>query len=111
MTTLIVNPKTGNDTTGNGSADKPFKTLTRAMVAVKASTTGGLTISLSPGIYGTANGEVFPIVVPTGVTIAGTGYGRGPRQPSAAYVAGSGEDLAYEQILGRPSSHQAFATL
>jgi hypothetical protein len=107
----VVDPKTGSDTTGNGSADKPFKTLTKAMAVVKASTTGGLTISLSPGQYTTANGEVFPVVVPTGVTIDGTGYGGGPRELHAAFVTGAGEDTAYEQIVGKTSTRTAFATL
>ena len=111
LTTLMVNPKTGNDTTGNGSPTSPFKTLTKALTVVKAETVTGLTIELQPGAYTTASGELFPIVIPTGVTINGSGYGTGPRQANAAFVSGSGEDLNYETIVGHPSSHTAFATL
>jgi Protein of unknown function (DUF1565) len=111
LTTLMVNPKTGNDTTGNGSPTNPFKTLTKALAFVKSETVTGLTIELQPGAYTTASGELFPIVIPTGVTINGSGYGTGPRQSDAAFVTGYGEDLNYEAIVGHPSSHQAFATL
>jgi Protein of unknown function (DUF1565) len=111
LTTLNVNPKTGDDTTGNGSTDKPFKTLTKALAVVKSSITTGLTVQLQPGAYTRASGEIFPIVIPTGVTIDGSGYGTGPLQPTAAFVSGFGEDLTFEQIIGQPSSHKAYATL
>ncbi len=111
LTTLMVNPKTGNDTTGNGSPTSPFKTLTKALTVVKAETVTGLTIELQPGAYTTASGELFPIVIPTGVTINGSGYGTGPRQANAAFVSGFGEDLNYEAIVGHPSTRTAFATL
>jgi hypothetical protein len=111
LTTLVVNPKTGNDTTGNGSSTNPFKTLTKAISVVAKSTTIGLTIQLMPGAYTAANGEVFPIVIPTAVTIDGSGYGGGAHGTNASFITGAGEDLAYEKLIGRTSTHQAFATL
>ena len=111
LTTIDVNPKTGSDTTGNGTPDKPYKTLTKAIAVVKSSTTTGLTIQLSVGTYDAANGEVFPIVIPTSVSIAGTGYGTRSFRTSGSFINGAGEDTAYEKLLGRPNSRKDFATI
>jgi hypothetical protein len=111
LTTLVVNPKTGNDSTGDGSSTNPFRTLTKALAVVKNSTVQGLTIQLDPGTYTATNGEVFPIVIPTGVTIVGSGYGGGARGTNAAFITGAGEDLAYEKLIDKTSTHQSFATL
>jgi hypothetical protein len=111
LTTFVVNPKTGSDTTGNGSSTNPFKTLTKALSVVAKSSSVGLTIQLLPGAYTAANGEVFPIVIPTAVTIDGSLYGGGAHGANASFVTGAGEDLAYEKLIGRTSTHQAFATL
>jgi hypothetical protein len=111
LTTFVVNPKTGSDTTGNGSSANPFKTLTKAVSVVAKSTTEGLTIQLMPGAYTAANGEIFPIVIPTAVTIDGNLYGGGAHGTNASFVTGAGEDLAYEKLLGRSSTHSVFATL
>ncbi|MBV8117334.1 MAG: DUF1565 domain-containing protein, partial [Candidatus Eremiobacteraeota bacterium] len=108
LSTLNVNPKTGSDTTGDGSATKPYKTLTKAIAVVKNSTIQGLAIQLAIGNYNVASGEKFPIVVPTGVTIMGTGYGTGFAKGS--YINGEGEDTALEKLLGIPAG-TAFATL
>ncbi|MBW4612011.1 MAG: S-layer homology domain-containing protein [Desmonostoc vinosum HA7617-LM4] len=64
--TLYVNPATGNDT-NPGSRLSPFKTITRALKASKAPAT----INLASGTYSTATGEVFPLVIPAGVTLMG----------------------------------------
>ncbi|HEY3674562.1 MAG TPA: DUF1565 domain-containing protein [Candidatus Tumulicola sp.] len=111
LTTFVVNPKTGSDTTGNGSSTAPFKTLTKALSVVAKSTAVGLTVQLMPGTYTAANGEIFPIVIPTAVTIDGSGYGGGAHGSNAAFITGAGEDVAYEKLINRTSTHQAFATL
>jgi len=36
-----------------------------------------LTVAVAPGAYDTANGEVFPLVVPSGVTLLGDEDNRG----------------------------------
>jgi hypothetical protein len=108
LTTISVNPKTGSDTTGNGSIDKPYKTLTKAIAVVKNSTTPGLTIALALGVYSAAGGEKFPIVIPTGMTINGTGYGTGFAK--GTYINGEGEDASYEKLIGAPAG-SAFTTL
>jgi hypothetical protein len=108
LTTIDVNPKTGSDTTGNGTSLKPYKTLTKAIAVVKNSATQGLTIQLALGVYSVASGETFPIIIPTGMTITGTGYGAGFSQGS--FINGSGEDKAYEKLLNQPAG-TAYATL
>ena len=110
LTTLVVNPSSGNDTTGNGTSEKPYKTLTKALNVIKNSTTPGLTIQLAPGQYTAANGEVFPIVVPTGVTIDGSGYTGQAGFPKGSFINGIGEDTALEKLAGfAPQS--AYTTL
>ena len=108
LTTLDVNPVTGSDTTGNGSSEKPFKTLTKALTVVKNSTLSGLAIDLAPGNYNVTSGEKFPIIIPTGVTIVGSGFGSGFARGS--FVNGAGEDTALEKLLGSPSG-SVYATL
>jgi len=98
----------GSDSTGNGSAEKPYKTLTKALAVVKNSTLSGLGIQLAPGSYTAASGEIFPIVIPTGVTITGSNYGAGFARGS--FINGIGEDKALEKLLGTPSL-TAFASL
>lgn len=97
LTTIDVNPVSGSDTTGNGSSEKPFKTLTKALHVVKNSTLTNLNVVLAPGAYTTTSGETFPIVVPTGVTINGSGYGAG--FAGGSFVNGIGEDVALEKLL------------
>jgi hypothetical protein len=108
LTTIDVNPRTGSDTTGDGSSAKPYKTLTKAIAVVKSSPLQGLAIQLSLGVYNAANGEKFPIIIPTGMTINGSGYGAGFARGS--FINGNGPDLAYESLAGVPSG-SAFATL
>jgi hypothetical protein len=106
-TTYYVNPAKGSDS-GNGSQTAPFKTLTKALSVVKGSTVTGLTISLAAGTYSTASGEVFPIVVPTGVVLAGNNYGR--KASKGTFINGFGEDTALEKAWGKPA-HTLFTTI
>jgi hypothetical protein len=110
LTTLDVNPVSGNDTTGNGTSEKPYKTLTKALEVVKASTLTGLTIQLAPGLYTVRSGEKFPIVIPTGVTINGSGYTGPSGFSSGTFVNGIGEDVALEKLLNSRSG-TIFTTL
>ena len=79
--TLYVNPATGNDT-ANGSQSTPFKTITKALGQIQPDTI----IQLAPGNYNTASGEVFPLQVPSGVTILGNEGTKG----NGILVEGSG---------------------
>ena len=72
MPTLFVNPSTGNDTY-DGSAAKPFKTIRQALSA----SSSGTTIQLATGMYDAANGETFPIVIPSGVKLVGNASSKG----------------------------------
>ena len=106
QTTFCVDPKSGSDSTGNGTPGKCYKTLTKALKVVSKQTTTGLTISLAAGSYTVNNGEVFPIVVPTGVTINGSGASL----VGGSYVNGAGEDTLLEKAVGA-SSGTYFTTL
>ncbi len=63
---LFVNPNLGDD--GNsGSPEQPFKTITAALKrAVR-----GYTIRLAPGEYVRKQGELFPLVIPSDVSLVG----------------------------------------
>ncbi|MCL1468721.1 DUF1565 domain-containing protein [Argonema galeatum] len=72
-TQLLVNPTTGNDTTGNGSDRTPFKTITQALRVAGPNTA----IVLAPGTYSEETGETFPIALKPGVTIQGDPASKG----------------------------------
>lgn len=64
--TWYVNAVTGNDTTGTGTALKPWKTIGRALDTADESDT----VMLAKGmVYGEASGEEFPLFVDSGVTV------------------------------------------
>ena len=71
ISSIYVNPTTGSDTSGNGTQTKPYKTLTKAVdvLGTSKSLRLGVTINLSNGDYTAANGEKFPIVIPTAVSL------------------------------------------
>lgn len=81
QSTLYVNPATGKDN-NTGSATSPFKTLTKSLAFAK----NGTTIKLVNGTYNTASGEIFPIVIPTGVIVLGDEAGKG----KGIVITGSG---------------------
>ena len=111
LASIYVDASTGSDTTGNGSASKPYKTLTKAvevLTSTKVFAPSGVVITLGSGDYDAANGEKFPIVIPTNVTITGTHYGSGPK--SGSFVDGVGEDTIFEHIVHAPA-HTAYTTL
>lgn len=70
---LFVNPKTGDDTQGQGSERSPWKTITQALKVAQPNTV----ILLAPGIYSTDTGEIFPVVLKSGVTLQGNPRTRG----------------------------------
>ncbi|MFO7543920.1 MAG: DUF1565 domain-containing protein, partial [Trueperaceae bacterium] len=95
---LVVDPITagpsGNDGTGRGTDDDPFRTLTYALSIAEA----GDTVRLHAGEYATTAGEQWPQLtggtldpgpnVPDGVTVVGAGTGatvlQGPAAPTTA---------------------------
>jgi len=65
---LYVNPVQGQNTSGGGlSITSPLRTITYALQQARP----GTTIQLAPGSYAQNNGEIFPLVLPAGVTLAG----------------------------------------
>ena len=110
LMSIYVNPRTGSDTSGNGSQTKPYKTLTKAVnvLATSKSLASSVTIFLSTGNYTAANGEKFPIVIPKNVTLAGTSFGHGAG--NGTFVDGFGQDTIFEQLVHAPA-RSAYTTL
>lgn len=68
-TTYYVNAGTGNDSNSGLSSGTSFKTIKKAITVV----TSGDTINVASGTYDTMNGETFPITMPSGVKLLGSG--------------------------------------
>lgn len=79
--TLYVNTNTGNDSNA-GTQTSPFKTITKALIQAKA----GTIVQVAPGTYTAAKGEVFPLSIPSGVTLLGNEAGKG----NNTQITGSG---------------------
>lgn len=62
----------GSNTTGNGTLAAPWKTITHAVNA----TSGFRRIVAAAGEYSSASGEVFPLALPSQVTLRGAGRDR-----------------------------------
>ncbi len=69
--TWWVSPS-GNDVTGTGTRSAPYRTITEALTHG----VDGDAIKVLPGVYDAAAGEVFPLVLPTGVDLIGIGPGK-----------------------------------
>jgi len=90
---------TGSDSTGTGTVDNPFRSITFALLATPAVPE----VRVLPGIYESADGEVFPLNVPANVSIIGT---MGPNQDefdSAVIDAGAS---ATALVLGQSATGQ-----
>lgn len=66
-TLLYVNPASGTDAPGAGSEGSPYRTIAYAL----RQATPGTYVQLARGSYTQASGEVFPLVIPPGVTLRG----------------------------------------
>ncbi|MBW4668159.1 MAG: S-layer homology domain-containing protein [Cyanomargarita calcarea GSE-NOS-MK-12-04C] len=82
VATLYVNPTVGNDTDA-GSRVAPTRSITRALKTITTPTI----IQLAAGTYSDKNGEIFPLVIPTGVMVLGNEATKG----QGILIAGSGE--------------------
>lgn len=71
-TTLYVNSATGNDS-ASGSQSAPFKTIAQALRQAQA----GTAIQVATGTYNLTSGEVFPLIIPSGVTVVGNEGAKG----------------------------------
>lgn len=65
--TVYVNSSAGNDDTGVGGKNKPFKSITKGLEVSGP----GMKVLAAPGIYDHSIGEVFPITVPDSVVLEG----------------------------------------
>jgi parallel beta-helix repeat protein len=83
--TFYVNPVTGNDT-NPGTPSAPFKTITQALKISAFDTT----IQLAEGNYNPANGEVFPLTIPSTFKIVGNEANKGRN----ILIEGSGNYLS-----------------
>ncbi|MEH1823976.1 MAG: DUF1565 domain-containing protein [Nostoc sp.] len=83
--TFYVNPASGSDTNA-GSQQAPFKTITQALKVATVDTK----IQLADGNYNAASGEVFPLTVPSGVTVVGNETNKG----NSILIEGSGNYLS-----------------
>lgn len=70
-TILYVDPQA--DKAGTGTEADPFQTITQALSLANS----GSTVQLRPGTYTNTTGELFPLVVKTGVTLRGEPSTRG----------------------------------
>ena len=78
-----VNVATGSNTSNNcTSSGSPCKTITHAM----AMATSGDTINVAPGTYNPAAGEVFPILLKSGVQLKSTAGAATTRSNAAKTV-------------------------
>jgi parallel beta-helix repeat protein len=65
-TTLYVDSETGSDR-HPGTAEQPLKTITQALNQAQS----GTVIVLRPGVYSANTGEIFPLVIKSGVRLQG----------------------------------------
>lgn len=80
---LFVNPNLGKDDVSAGrDASAPFKTISFALEQAQP----GMVIQLAPGNYTSESGEIFPLVVPQGVTLQGNEFNQG----SSTTITGGG---------------------
>jgi hypothetical protein len=66
-TTIVVDADDGYDNMGTGTSVSPFQTITRGLQFAN----DGDKVQVEPGTYDATLGEVFPIVIPNGVTLIG----------------------------------------
>ena len=86
---IYVNPTIGSD--GNsGSQQAPLKTITQAL----KQSASGTKIQLVQDNYNASSGEIFPLVVPFGVTITGNEQDKG----NGIVINGSGRH--FSRIFG-----------
>ncbi|MEH1842453.1 MAG: DUF1565 domain-containing protein [Nostoc sp.] len=82
---FYVNPVSGKDT-NPGTQQASFKTITQALKV----STDNTKIQLAEGNYNAASGEIFPLTVPSGVTVVGNETNKG----NGILIEGSGSYLS-----------------
>jgi hypothetical protein len=67
---IHVDARRGNDNSGTGTINHPFKTITHALSVADSA----MTVLAAPGTYAEAGGEVFPLDLPNDVTLEGENW-------------------------------------
>lgn len=97
---IYVNSSIGNDS-NPGTANAQLKTITKALQIARS----GLTVQISAGNYSSMGGEVFPLVIPAGVTLQGDVANQGV----GVIITGSGRfaspTFAVQNITIRPEGN------
>ncbi|MBF3377265.1 LIC10774 family surface protein [Leptospira borgpetersenii] len=84
--TFYVDSISGNDSTNPGTKSAPFRTITKAILALKNSNVK--VIAVAPGIYDGTTGETFPITIPEDVNLYGDTNGKGLIGGASSLYAG-----------------------
>lgn len=66
--TIYVDVHRGDDSKGDGTAGKPYQSITKGL----SKAASGKTIAIAQGAY-TGSVETFPLIIPAGVTLRGAG--------------------------------------
>ncbi|MGI0487878.1 DUF1565 domain-containing protein [Pantanalinema rosaneae CENA516] len=88
MTVLYVNPMANNsqDAPGAGTSEAPYRTIAYALKQA----TPGTIVQVAPGTYSQESGEVFPLMLPTGVVLLGSEADRG----QSVVITGGGQNVS-----------------
>ncbi|MEW6366116.1 MAG: DUF1565 domain-containing protein [Acidobacteriota bacterium] len=92
--TIYVDQDRGSDTTGDGSFENPYETITKGLSVA----TSGWTVSVAPGFYEADSGETFPLFVPDGVALRGAGMKK-------TYIAGAGSYVPPTASIPIPTAY------
>ncbi|WP_061221608.1 LIC10774 family surface protein [Leptospira borgpetersenii] len=84
--TFYVDSVSGNDSTNPGTKSAPFRSITKAILALQNSNVK--VIAVAPGIYDGTTGETFPITIPESVNLYGDTNGKGLIGGTSSLYAG-----------------------
>jgi len=82
---IYVDSVTGDDEDGDGSSSNPYRTIGAGL----QNSSAGMTVIVNPGLYDSALGESFPLLLRAGVTLRGVDAGQ-------VTVDGTGADSVFE---------------
>ena len=98
-TSVYVDAVNGSDIAGDGSSSQPWRTITHALARVSA----GDAIIVKPGTCTTASGEVFPLSLPSGVRLTGSGRDTtiiaGQSDKTVLYIGSSTTDILSNTLV------------
>lgn len=90
---LYVDAVNGHDSSDGASLATAFQTITKA-IAIAAADPCVTMITVSPGTYDEANGEVFPLNVPANVALVGDETNKGAAAGGPTFINGAGAATA-----------------